>query len=170
MKRSRRLSSISALVILAIVLPACSSASGGVELAPPVLPGKADFSTPQAAVRTYVEYTDYAYRMANSDIASPAATPYEGVRVDSYIQLNREKDRGIEQRLVSFTERSVSKEGTRTLLAASEEWRYRYFSLTGREYTSPVYTASYDTTYTLVRDKKGWLVDKVDARALTPVK
>jgi hypothetical protein len=141
------------------------------KIVPPVLPGTLDLSSPKAAVRTYVAYTDLAYRMANSDLASRAASPYEGVRVDSYIELNREKDRGIEQSLVKSTLRSESTEGTHTLLAFSEEWRYRYFSLSKREYTSPMYTASYDATYTVVRNgAKGWWVDKVEAKPRTQVK
>jgi hypothetical protein len=154
---------------MALALSACTPAPNSTQLAAPVLPRAADHSTPQAAVRTYLDFVTLAYRMANSDVASPALSPWEGVRIDSYIQLNRQQDRGIEQQLVKFTVRSESRDGTRTLLAASEEWRYGYFSLSKREYSSPKYTVSYDTTYTLVKDPRGWLVDKVDAKALTPV-
>jgi hypothetical protein len=161
-----------AVAAVALLLASCSSApvaGGGAKLAPPVTPAKADFSTPEASVRTYLDYTSFAYRMVNSDVASRAATPYEGVRVDSYIELNREKSRGMEQQLVGFNPRGLSKDGTRTVLAATEQWRYRYFDLSSRTYTTPMYSASYDTTYTLVKDPKGWLVDKVEAKALTTV-
>lgn len=157
------------VLALAVVSAGCTVSAPPVALGPAVVPGKADLSTPQAAVKTYIAYTDYAYRLANSDEASKAATPYEGVRVDSYIELNREKDRGIEQLPLSAQSRSVSREGTHTLLAFTELWRYRYFSLSSRTYTSSVLTATYDATYTVVHDKQGWLVDHVDATALTPV-
>lgn len=155
----------------ALALVACSPTSGPatMSLAPPVLPHKADLSTPEAAVRTYLDFTSFAYRMANSDVASRAASPWEGVRVDSYIELNREKDRGIEQMLVRFDERSQSREGTRVVVSAHEEWRYRYFTLSTRRYASQMYSASYDTTYTLIKDPTGWLVDKVEAKDLSPV-
>jgi hypothetical protein len=156
-----------------LLLAACSSSpaagKAGEKIVAPVTPNAADFSTPEKAVRTYLDYTSFAYRMVNSEAASQAATPYEGVRVDSYIELNREKGLGIEQQLMRFTRRSTSQEGTKTVLAAAEEWRYRYFSLDTRTYTTPMYSASYDTTYTLVKDRKGWLVDKVEAKALTQV-
>lgn len=168
--RALRCLSLVLPLLVASLLAGCGPRTSGTKLAPPVVPEKADFRAPEAAVRTYLDYTSFAYRMANSDLASRAATPYEGVRVDSYVELNRQQDQGIEQQLVKFTKRSESEEGTRALFAASEEWRYRYFSLSKREYTSPMYTASYEATYTLVRDAAGWLVDKVDARPLAPVK
>lgn len=156
-----------------LALSACGprATSSGAALSPAVLPGKPDFSSPKAAVLTYLDYTRFAYRMANSDLASAAASPYEGVHVDSYIELNREKDQGIEQQLTKFAERSQSKEGTRVVFAASEEWRYRYFTLSSKVYATPMYTTAYETTYTLVaRPRGGWYVDSVDAKALTTVK
>ncbi len=171
--RRRRRRTAALLVAIAfgssLALGACSPSARAMKLTPPVLPEKADFSTPEASVRTYLQYTSFAYRMVNSDLASAVAAPYEGVRVDSFIELNREKDRGIEQQLTSFAKRSESQEGTRVVLAAHEEWRYRYFKLSTKTYDTPTYTATYDTTYTLTRDAKGWLVDKYEAKALTPV-
>jgi hypothetical protein len=163
---------VSALTLALLALSACASGPmfSGAALSPPVLPGKTDFSTPKTAVLTYLDYTSFAYRMVNSDLASAVASPYEGVRVDSYIELNREKDRGIEQQLMTFTQRSESKVATTVLLAVREDWKYRYFSLTTKRYTTPMYDASYDTTYTLVkRPQGGWYVDKVDAKPLTAV-
>lgn len=170
-----RLGTLAAILCIATAASAAvtsctpSGATSRMKLSPPVVPRALDLSSPEAAVRTYVAYTNFAYRMVNSDLASQAATPYEGVRVDSFIELNKEKDQGIEQTLVKSSARSTSQEGTRTLIAVTEEWRYRYFSISKREYTSPMYTASYDATYTAVKDAKGWIVDKVDANPLTPV-
>lgn len=159
-----------AAVVTAFSLTACTGKAASAGIAPPVAPVTVDLSTPQASVRTYLQFTSFAYRMANSDLATAAMTPDEGVRVDSYVQLNREKDRGIEQQLLSFTERGVSQEGTRTLVAAAEKWRYRYFSLSKLTYLSPSYDASYDATYTVVRQATGWLVDKVEAQPRGTVK
>jgi hypothetical protein len=138
---------------------------------PPVMPPPVDLKTPGSAVRSYLAWTTLAYRMANSDAASLTTTPMYGVHIDSYIELNREQgNKGIDQTLTRFVVRSESKEGTRAVVAAKEDWVYRYFSLSDQRYTSPRYTVSYDTTYTLVRSQAGWQVDDVQATPLTPVK
>jgi hypothetical protein len=92
-------------------------------------------------------------------------TPEEGVRVDSYIQLNRMEGNGIEQFLETFEVVSVSEEASSAVLTARESWRYRYFSLETLEYVSEEFRASYDTTYTLVPGADGWVVDAVEAAA-----
>lgn len=166
------LAALLAVGFLAVGVAACSRqqpTAAPQSLAPPVVPDKQDLGSPDAAVRTYLQFTTLAYRMANSDVSSRVASPDEGVRIDSYIELNREKDRGLEQQLQSFTKRSESKEGTRVALAGKETWRYRYFSLSKKQYVTPMYTTSYETTYTLIHDASGWLVDKVDAKNLDPV-
>jgi len=109
------------LLALAVAFSGCTPPASAMNLGPPVVLEKADFSTPQSAVKTYIAFTSYAYRLARSDVASRAATPWESVRVDSYIELNRLKDRGIEQQLTSAAPWSVSKESTRTLLAFTEQ-------------------------------------------------
>jgi hypothetical protein len=121
---------------------------------------------------TYIAWTNYAYRMANSQVATSVMGPFEHVRVDSYIQLNREQKRGIEQELLSFDIKSLTtRDGTATL-AARERWRYRYFSLDSVRYQGPAHLARYDATYTVTLDRKRgvWLVSRVEARALDPVK
>ncbi|GAB4284745.1 MAG: hypothetical protein Kow0067_06860 [Coriobacteriia bacterium] len=118
---------------------------------------------------TYLDWVSFSYRMANSDIATPAMTADEWVRVDAYIEFNRQQGRGIEQELVRFETRDRSVEATRATIAASESWRYRYFSLDSLAYTSELLEASYDTTYTLVRDAAGWLVTRVEASPIGAV-
>jgi hypothetical protein len=150
---------------------ASSSSDGvGTPLTDPVVPSEPDLSAPIPAVRSYLAWTGLSYRMANSDIASRTMGPYEGVRVDSYIQLNREKNQGLEQQLTAFTPVEKSRTDTLALVTASEAWRYRYFSLDRRRYTTPWYTASYETTYSVVATQGVWVVDSVEATALTPVK
>jgi hypothetical protein len=161
---------VTALVMCAVLVSGCGTTT--VETAPrPTPPAAPDLATPDAAVRSYLDWTTFAYRMANSELATLTCTPDWGVHIDSYIQLNRqEKQRGIDQLLTGFEKRAESTEGTRAVLAAHEEWDYRYFALAGERYVSPVYKASYDTTYTLVSDGVRWLVDDVAATPLTPLK
>lgn len=139
---------------------------------PPIVPAPPDLTSPRSAVRSYIDWTSLSYRMANSELSTRVADPWEHVRVDSYIQLNREQNRAIEQTLVAFRVVSLStRDGTATL-AARERWRYRYFAIDTRRYLGPRHMVRYETTYTVARQRDGghWLVSRVGARALDPVR
>lgn len=131
-------------------------------------------TTPQAAVRSYLDWVSYADRIATSDVATPTMGAQEAVRVDSYIQYNIEKLRVIDQTFTSITFGTPTITATRAILPAKESWTYRYVSIKapgGKTLAGP-YTASYDTTYTVVKSGKGstWVVDSVKAQALGKVK
>jgi hypothetical protein len=147
-----------------------SSTFAGAALDAPVVPPEPDLSAPLPSIRSYLAWSAFAYRMANSDIASRTMTPYEGVRIDSFIQLNREQGRGIEQQLIEFKPVEVGLASDVATYTATETWRYRYFSLETKRYLTPWYTTSYNTTYSVVATEGVWLVDYVEATALTPVK
>lgn len=156
-----------ALLAAALVtgsLSGCGSPSRAEEIAPDATAPEAwDLSEPETAVRSYLDWVSFAYRMANSEIPTSTMTPEEAVRVDAYIQLNRVEGKGIEQHLESLDIVSASKDTTSATVVARESWRYRYFSLETLAYLSEVLRADYDTTYTLVPGPDGWLVDKVEA-------
>jgi hypothetical protein len=129
-------------------------------------------STPEAAVRSYLDWTSYAYRIAQSEVATPTMSAFQEVRVDSYNQLNLEQSRVIDQTPQSITFGKSAVEGTHTLVPAREQWTYRYVSIetVGKTLAGP-YSVSYDTTYTVIQTKKGdWLVDSVKVKALGEVK
>lgn len=127
-------------------------------------------TTPENAVKSYLDWTTFAYRMINSELASQAESPDEGVRVDSYIELLKQKGRGIDQHLTAFSVVRSSVEGTRTLIATKETWSYRYFSSDGKSYLTPAYSTSYDSTYTVIKQSDGsWVVDRVQATPLDEV-
>lgn len=127
-------------------------------------PAAPDLTSAEGSVRSYLNWLSYSYQLANSEVASATMTPFEWVRVDAYIELNRQQDRGIEQALDVFElVGSVVQEPTATV-SAREAWIYRYFSLSSQEYISDSLFTSYDTTYTVVHQADGaWLVDRVDA-------
>jgi hypothetical protein len=135
-------------------------------------PAQADLSTPVAAVRSYLDWVSYAYRVGDSDVASETMTAEELVRVDAYIQYNRQQGRLLDQKLVAFAPGHASVEGTRVVLPAREAWRYSYpptAESTGS--VTPTYTASYDATYTVVsKGPKRWVVASVEARPHGEVK
>lgn len=154
----------------ALALAGCSGDSAVTgTVAEPVVPAEWNLSTPESAVRSYLDWVSLSYRMANSEIPTATMTPAESVRIDAYIQLNRMDGRGLEQALTGFVVTSVSEEATSAVLTARETWDYRYFALEGLGYLTSPLQASYETTYTLLAGPDGWLVDRVEARPLGEV-
>lgn len=163
---------LASFLILGGCGPSASGEGQGTALAPPRVPASPNLSTPRRAVRSYLDWTSLAYRMVNSDLASRTAGDWEFIRYDSYIQLMKDKNHGIDQHLTSFAVRSVITKDNTATVAAKEAWRYRYFSIDPPRYTTPEYSATYDATYTVgfYKKKRAWVVDRVDAKPLTPVK
>lgn len=160
-----RLALAAVALLFGVAAFGCDSGEPAEMVGEAVPPAPWDLSTPESAVRSYLDWVSFSYRMANSEIPTATMTPEEGVRVDSYIQLNRMEGKGIEQVLESFEVVSVAEEASSAVLTARESWRYRYFSLETLEYLSEDHTASYDTTYTLAPTDAGWVVDTVEATA-----
>ncbi len=130
-------------------------------------------NTPEDAVRSYLDWTSYAYRIAQSPVATPTMSPYEEVRIDSYVQYNLQRDRVLDQTLTTLTLGKPSIDGTRAIVPAQEKWTYSYVSIKpGGKVLGGPYTASYDTTYTVIRPGKAriWVVDSVTAQAQGTVK
>jgi hypothetical protein len=131
-----------------------------------------NLTTPESAVRSYLDWTTYAYRIGQSSAAQSVATADEGVRVDSYVQYNVEKKQLLAQKLDSITFGTPSVTSTATLLPAKEQWTYNYVSInSGNKSVGGPYSASYDTTYTVAKQKNGsWLVASVKATPKGTVK
>lgn len=176
---ARTLITIAAVIAMAAVVPLAGCASkassappaAGDKVPSPVRPALWDLTTPEKAVKSYLDWTTIAYRMANSDLASRTADPNEQVHVDSYVELNKENgNKGIDQHLQDFQIVSSSREGTAVIIVTKETWAYRYFSLADQTYITPRYTARYDATYTVgAGPAGGWVVAAVQATALDPV-
>lgn len=139
---------------------------------PPATPAKADLTTPDKAVESYLRWVTFSYRMMNSDLSSATMEPTETVRVDSYVQLMRQSNKGIDQTLTSFKVTFREVNGNRASIRANETWRYAYFSSSDpMKAVSPLYSAEYVTIYRLVRGKDGlWRVDQVEATPKGAVK
>ena len=124
--------------------------------------------TPESAVRSYLDWMSYAYRIGDSGVGVSTRSGVQQVRLDAYIQFNlQEKGRLIDQTLtaISFGEPII--EGDTATISAQEEWTFRHLSATeaGKE-IAPAKTISYDTTYTLVKTEEGvWVVDGVEPKA-----
>jgi len=129
-------------------------------------------TSPESAVRSYLDWISYAYRITESSVATPTMTAEQEVHVDSYIQANLQKSQILDQKLASITFGKPSVTSTSTTLPATEHWSYRYVSISevGKTVAGP-YTADYQMTYVLTKNKAGeWLVDTVDVKALGDVK
>jgi hypothetical protein len=129
-------------------------------------------TTPESAVRSYLDWTSYAFRIGVSDAASSAMTGPEAVRIDSYIQINLQRGRVIDQTLASITFGKPSTGVTSTIVPAKEQWTYSYLSIAvGNKVLEGPYKIRYDTAYTVVKNDKGvWQVDSVKATPLDAVK
>ena len=130
-------------------------------------------TTPESAVRSYLDWSSYAYRIGQSEVAYPTMSTYEQVRVDSYVQYNLEKFQLIDQKLESITFGKASVTGSGAVLPAKEKWTYRYVSIktAGKTLSGP-HSANYDVTYTLIKNPKAtssWVVDSVRAKAVGEV-
>jgi len=124
--------------------------------------------TPESAVRSYLDWMSYGYRVADASVATPTMSGTQQVRLDAYIQYNlQEKGRLIDQKLVSIDFSEPTIDADKATITADEEWTYRHLSVAeaGKE-LSPPKTARYVTKYTLVKTDKGvWVVDTVDPKA-----
>lgn len=131
-------------------------------------PPVAVLTSPESAVRSYLDWTSYAYRIGQSQVALPTMTAHQEVRVDSYIQYNVQQRRLIDQTLQSITFGTPSVESTHTLLPARETWTYSYVSIArAGEIIGGPYEAIYDATYVVVRNDRGdWVVDSAEAKPL----
>jgi len=132
-------------------------------------PPAPDLSTPASAVRSYLDWVTLAYRLANPSLVQEVCTPAEAVRVDAYVELNRQEGQAIEQHLEVFEVRETRTMETTAAVVTYEEWRYRYFTLDAVEYVGRQLEASYDATYTVLRLGDGrWRVDAVEAVEAAP--
>ena len=129
-------------------------------------PAPPKLDNPTDAVRSYLDWVSYAYRMGDSTLAEPMATGSEFVRFDSYIQWNlQEKRRLMDQKLESIEFGTPSVKGTKASVPATEKWTYRYLSTTeaGKQLSDPK-SIDYATIYHLVKNPAGdWRVDSIEA-------
>jgi hypothetical protein len=171
---TRTLRLVAALfVVLSIgVVAGCSSSAKSGASGPQVSQPKPwVLTTPEQAVRSYLDWVSYAYRVGSSQVATPVMSGNEGVRIDSYLELNRQQGKRIEQQLTSITLGKQSVEGTHTLVPTHETWTYAYVSLTDGKQIGQTDHATYDATYTVVSPRQGqWVVDSVVAKPIGQVK
>jgi len=129
-------------------------------------------SSPKSAVRSYLDWISYAYRIGESSVATPTMSAEQEVRVDSYNQMNLQNGKVIDQALDDITFGTPVTRGARTLVPVHEVWTYRYVSIAdvGKTLAGP-HTATYDTTYTVTKNSRGdWVVDSVAVKAIGEVK
>lgn len=131
-------------------------------------PAPWDLSTPEKAVRSYLDWISYAYRIGESDVATATQSPYQVVRTDAYIQANLQQERLLDQTLEEISFGKPRIEETRALVPARERWSYRYVSIKepGRTVDGPR-TVSYETTYTLTKSEQGWVVHDIEVKRLS---
>lgn len=135
-------------------------------------PAPWNLRSPQSAITSYLAWVSYAYRIGNSQVATPTMTSYEEVRMDSYCQYNLENKRLLDQKLDSISFGKASKTATATLVPVKESWTYSYLSVDkGNPVIGGPYRIDYQSTYKVVKNAAGqWIVDSVNAKALGTLK
>lgn len=162
---------VALLAAVTLLASGCVRASDPARTPEPIEPVMRDQSAPASAAVTYLEWVSYSYLIRNSEDATFTFTPNHSLRIDSYIEMNRQQARGIDQRLQRFVVKETQISGDRARVTAREDWKYRYFNLAGGKYLSPWYEISYDTKYYLdLTSDRRWVVDFVDALARGTVK
>lgn len=131
-----------------------------------------DLGTPESAVKSYLEWVSYAFRIGDSQVATPTMSAYEEVRVDSYCQYNIQNKRLLDQTLDSLTFGKPSTTATCTVVPATESWTYSYLSVEqGNAVIGGPYTLKYNSTYRVIKNDAGnWVVDSVEAKPEGTVK
>ena len=172
--RTYALTAATLVAVLAVAVPLTGCVGATDPVAPQgsqrvTQPDPADLATPDAAVVSYLDWVSYAYLISDSSVATHTMTAWEGVRVDAYVELNRQQGRGIQQSLTQFQVTAFSSAEPTSTIQTNEEWEYRYFDPETLEYLSDSLSASYEATYTLVLDGQRWLVDSVEATPLSEV-
>lgn len=128
-------------------------------------------TTPESAVRSYLDWVSYAYRIGESSVATATMTVEQEVLVDSYNQKNLQDGRLIDQKLDELILGEKIAQQEKRLIPAKERWTYRYVSIEQADKTlEGPFEASYETTYTVVKNEDGaWVVGDVEVKAVGEV-
>lgn len=137
----------------------------------PPEPAAPDLSTPEGAVRSYLAWTTYAYRIADARVALPTMSQKQEDAVKSYVEYNTGKGQVLDQTLQSITFSEPAQTGPRMTVSTHETWTYRYLSAENpEEVIDGPHEITYDVTYTLIESGDGWVVDEVRAEVVEPTK
>ena len=131
--------------------------------APSETPPPPELRDPSSAVYSYMLWISYAYRTLNSLVTTHAYDPYQEVRVSAYVDFNRQEKQALDQRILAANVKSAESVGNTATVTMHEEWAYRYIDITTGEYKTPIVNVTYESTYTVVRDKDDWRVHSVEA-------
>ena len=134
------------------------------------VPDSVDLSTPENAVRSYLDWSSYAYRTAQSSAAIPTMSTYQEVRVDAGIQGYIQKGCLLDMKVVSLTFREPREDAERVHVPVRESWEYSYVSISepGKVISGP-HEVTYEATYTVIPQGDDWVVDEVKSTALDTV-
>lgn len=166
----RLTSALLASALVCALLFGCATPDASVVSPGPVAPPSFDQATPEAAVRSYLDGISYSYRTGVSDDASRTMSGAELVRVDAYIELNRQQGRSIEQTLTGIEFGQVKGTEPTLTVQATEDWVYRYVPAGGAASPGEEMSATYTTEYSMIREGGLWKVDSVKVQAQGAVK
>ena len=103
---ARRATQRVALLALALALAAC--VPNVTHPAAQPQPDAPALGTPVSAVRSYLDWTAWSLRTGRAQDASPTMTADEFVRVDAYVEMQRQRGRRVDERLDRFVPGTAS--------------------------------------------------------------
>jgi len=152
---------IVALALLACGIAGCTSAVRDLNAEIPI-PLEMKQSTPEEAVRSYLEWLTYSYRNMDSEIATPTMTPDLAQRVAYYITMNAANGKALNQRLDSLEFVDVQIADTVATVKTRESWTFNYLVIETGVFDEPV-VQQYEVTYTVLLIDGVWRVQAADA-------
>jgi len=154
------------LLLVSLALLACGQ-NGPREMAAEIpMPTEMRQATPEEAVETYLEWLTFAYRYADSEVATPTMTADMAQRVSYYITMNLSADRVLNQRLDSFEIVEVENQNEIALVKTKEAWTFNYLSPQTGEFGDD-FEVTYSVRYTVIVINGMWRVQNVAAERLS---
>lgn len=123
-----------------------------------------DLSSPDNAVWSYLLWRSHSYRTVNSDVSTPTMNAREQIRVDSYIEFNRQQGKYLNAIPLSVDFLQIRTTEATSVVTTYEKWHYSYYDINDKTLLEGPIFASYDATYTLTLDGKEWKVESVETR------
>ena len=154
------------LLLATVMLSACTDTPRDLNAEVPI-PLEMNQTTPEEAIRTYLEWLTYSYRHMKSDVATQTMTPDLARRVEYYITMNAAQNQALNQRLDSLEFIDTEIHGEVATVETREAWTFNYLALDTGTFGDPV-VAHYKVIYTVLLIDGVWRVQSANAEELNP--
>ncbi len=113
-------------------------------------------------VRTYVARVADAYRASDAELAAPAASDREAMKLTALIGVKRDAGVNLDARLVELAFGGVERKGGEVVVETRERWSYRDLRIGSGAQVGEASDDAYHLRYRLARERERWVVDRVE--------